>query len=75
MSNKELAIQLINQMSDYKLGYAIAYLQGLNADDVADDAYCAQLIENYNNSEDKGEFIAFDDAVALCGVDIDAIQN
>lgn len=31
MSNKELAIQLINQLPDYKLGYAIAYLQGLCA--------------------------------------------
>ena len=34
MSYKELAIQLINNMPDYKLGYAIAYLQGLVADEV-----------------------------------------
>lgn len=37
MSYKELAIQLINNMPDYKLGYAIAYLQGLVADESADD--------------------------------------
>lgn len=73
MSNKDIAINLINQISDYKLGYAIAYLQGLSADDFSDDLYCAQLIENYKNSEDKGEFIPFDEAVSICGVDINAI--
>lgn len=36
MSNKDLAIQLINQIPDYKLGYAIAYLQGLYADEVVE---------------------------------------
>lgn len=35
MSNRELAIELINQMPEYKIGYAIAYLQGLSADDNA----------------------------------------
>jgi len=75
MSNKELAIQLINQMPEYKIGYAIAYLQGLNADEAADDAFCAQLLENYNNSDDKGEFVPFDDVAKMCGVDINAIQN
>lgn len=75
MSNKELAIQLINQMPEYKIGYAIAYLQGLGADENADDAFCVQLIENYNNSDDKGEFVPFDDVAAMCGVDINAIQN
>lgn len=34
MSNKDLAIQLINQMPDYKLGYVIAYLQGLCATEI-----------------------------------------
>lgn len=75
MSNKEFAIQLINQMSEYKLGYVVAYLQGLNADEAADDAYCAQLLDNYNNSADKGDFVSFDDALKLCEVDFDAIQN
>lgn len=55
MSNKDLAIQLINQLSDYKLGYAIAYLQGLYADEIADDMYCEKLLADYENSTDKGE--------------------
>lgn len=75
MSDKDFAIQLINQMPDYKLGYAIAYLQGLNADEAADDMFCAHLLEKYNNSDDKGEFVPFDDVAAMCGVDINAIQN
>ena len=75
MSNKELAIQLINQIPDYKIGYAIAYLQGLNADEIADDDFCMQMLNDYENSTDKGEFIPFDEAVRMCGVDINAIQN
>ncbi len=75
MSNKELAMQLINQIPDYKLGYAIAYLQGLNADEIADDEFCAKLLEDYQNSTDKGEFVSFDEAVRMCGVDINAVQN
>lgn len=75
MSNKDYAIQLINQMPEYKLAYAVAYLQGLNADEAADDAYCAALLEEYENSEDKGDFIPFDEAVKMLGVDINAVQN
>lgn len=75
MSEKELAIQLLNSLPDYKLGYAVAYLQGLNADEAADDKYCASLIRNYENSTDKGDFVPFDEAARMCGVDINAVQN
>lgn len=63
MSEKELAIQLLNSLPDYKLGYAVAYLQGLNADEAADDKYCASLIRNYENSTDKGDFVPFDEII------------
>ena len=53
MSNKELALQLIDNLSEYKLGYVVAYLQGINADEAADDAYCEQLLKDYENSDDK----------------------
>lgn len=53
MSYKELAIQLINNMPDYKLGYAIAYLQGLVADESDDDLYCAGLLDEYKNDTEK----------------------
>lgn len=75
MGNKELAIKLINQIPDYKLGYAIAYLQGLYADEIADDMYCEKLLEDYENSSDKGEFVSFDEAMNMCEVDLNAVQN
>lgn len=75
MSNKELAIQLINQIPEYKIGYVLAYLQGLYADETADDEFCAKLLKDYQNSTDKGEFVSFEEAVKLCEVDINAVQN
>lgn len=31
MSNREMCIQLMNTLPDFKLGYVLAYLQGLTA--------------------------------------------
>lgn len=75
MSNKELAIQLINQIPEYKLRYVIAYLQGLKADEAADDKFCEQLIEDYESSPDKGEFVSLEEAANMCGVDINELQD
>ena len=72
---KELAIQLINNMPDYKLGYAIAYLQGLVADESADDLYCAGLLDEYKNDTEKDDVVSFEEAAKMCGVDIDEIQD
>ncbi len=52
MSNRDLAIQLINNTPEYKLGLVVAYLQGLNADEAIDDAFCEQLADDYENSDD-----------------------
>ena len=75
MSNKELAIQLINNTPEYKLGFVVAYLQGLNADEAFDDVFCEQLLAEYESSEDKGDFVSFDEAMKMCGVDINEIQD
>lgn len=74
MSNREIAIQMLKNMPEYKVGYVLAYMQGLNADDIADDMFCSSLVENYENSEDKGEFMPFDEAMKTCGVDPNEIQ-
>lgn len=44
MSEKEIAMQLLNNLPEYKLGYVIAYLQGLLIDEVIKDCRNAQNI-------------------------------
>ena len=34
MSNREKCLDLLNVVPDYKIGYVLAYLQGLTADEV-----------------------------------------
>ncbi len=75
MSNRDLAIQLINNTPEYKLGLVVAYLQGLNADEAIDDAFCEQLADDYENSDDKGSFMSLEEAMKMCEVSSDAIQN
>lgn len=55
MSNREKAAALLDSVPEYKLGYVVAFLQGLTADEEADDAFCQQLYERYLNSPDKDE--------------------
>lgn len=35
MSNKEKIIQLLENVPDYKMGYVLAYVQGITADEEA----------------------------------------
>ena len=37
MSNKEKIITLLEDVPEYKLGYILAYIQGITADDENDD--------------------------------------
>lgn len=56
MSNKERIIHLLDNVPDYKMGYVLAYIQGLTADEEADDLFCEQMIEDYeNDTDDKDE--------------------
>lgn len=40
MSDKEKIIQLLDHIPGYKMGYVLAYVQGITADEEADDAFC-----------------------------------
>lgn len=40
MTNKERVIQLLDVVPDYKMGYVLAYVQGIIADEKADDISC-----------------------------------
>ena len=55
MSNRDMCAKLLDSVPDYKLGYVLAYLQGLTADEDADDAFCLNLWERYQNDPDKDE--------------------
>lgn len=70
MSNKERAIELLNHVPEYKMGYVLAYIQGLTADEEADDIFCQKMLENYNNSpnEDK-ENIPFEECLKSWGLE------
>ena len=49
MSNKEQIINLLDNIPDYKMGYVLAYVQGIAADEEADDIFCQRMVENYEN--------------------------
>ena len=55
MSVREQLNQLTAALPDYKLAYVLAYVQGLIADEKAeeaDDAYGEQLLKDYQNDPD-----------------------
>ncbi len=52
MSNREQIIELLNIIPDYKIGYVLAYVQGVAADEEVDDAFCNRMIEDYENDPD-----------------------
>ena len=61
MSNREKVIALLDSVPDYKMGYVLAYVQGITADEEADDIFCERMVENYLNDPDPEK----DDAVPL----------
>lgn len=70
MSNKERAIELLDQVPDYKMGYVLAYIQGITADEEADDLFCQRMIENYENAPDEDkENIPLEDCLKMWGLE------
>lgn len=52
MSNRERVIELLEQVPDYKMGFVLAYIQGITADEEADDIFCQRMVESYENDSD-----------------------
>ena len=69
MSKRELAIQLLDEVPEYKLGYVLAFIQGLTADENSDDAYCEMLYQDYLSApaEDQ-ETVSLEEAAKMLGV-------
>lgn len=52
MDYKNKIIQLLDDVPDYKMGYILAYIQGITADEKFDNIFCERMLENYNNDPD-----------------------
>lgn len=52
MSNKDQILQLLDKVPEYKLGYVLAYIQGIAIDEEADDVYCEKLYQEYLQDTD-----------------------
>ena len=52
MSNREKIIALLDSVPEYKMDYVLAYVQGITADEEADDLFCERMLENYENDPD-----------------------
>lgn len=55
MSERDQVIALLNSVPENKIGYVLAYLQGLTADEEVDDAFCRQLYSRYQKDPEKDE--------------------
>ena len=70
MSNREKAIQLLEQVPEYKMGYVLAYIQGITADEEADDIFCERMIEDYKQAPDEDkENVPFEECLKEWGLD------
>ena len=70
MSNKEMIISLLDNIPDYKMGYILAYVQGIAADEEADEIFCQRMWENYQNAPDEEkETIPFEECLKEWGID------
>ncbi|MBQ4396796.1 MAG: hypothetical protein II828_04660 [Clostridia bacterium] len=74
MSERERAVQLLKEVPDYKIRYVIAYMQGLIADEAADDAFCEKLYQDYLDDPDseKDEFITLEEFKKTCIISDDS---
>jgi len=52
VSNKEQIVALLEKIPEYKMGYILAYVQGIAADEEADDLFCRKLVKDYINDPD-----------------------
>ncbi len=71
MSEREMCIKLLDSVPEYKIGYVLAYIQGLTAsDEAADDAFCEQLYRQYEADSDKGQAVSLEEAARALGVEL-----
>lgn len=70
MNNKEQIISLLDKVPDYKMGYVLAYIQGITADEELDDQFCEKMVQDYLNDADPGkhETVTVDELASELGI-------
>ena len=61
MSEKEQVLMLLEKVPDYKMGYILAYIQGITADENNDDEFYSNLYNEYLSDPDKDESYSLED--------------
>ena len=70
MSNRERIVELLDSIPDYKIGYVLAYVQGVAVDEEADDMFCQRMVESYENAPDEDkESVTFEECLKEWGLD------
>lgn len=71
MSNKEQIVKLLDRVPDYKMGYILAYVQGITADEETDDLFCERMVDNYLNDPDpeKDKEYTLEECKKMWGLD------
>lgn len=74
MSNRELAINIINSLPDVQVDYVLNMLKSFSAavEEAADMAFCEKLYNDYLNDTDsqKNDGIALEDFASQLGVSL-----
>lgn len=72
MSNKDKIIQLLDDIPDYKIGYVLAYVQGIAADEEADDLFCEKMVKDYidDPDSDKDKAISIEELAKELGIEL-----
>lgn len=68
MSNKEMCINLINRLPENELKPVVAILEMI--DDLLDDAFCQRLMDEYDNSDERGGGMDIDSFAAELGIEL-----
>lgn len=68
MSNKEKCINLINRLPENELKPVVAILEMI--DDLLDDAFYQRLMDEYDNSDERGEGMDIDSFAAELGIEL-----
>ena len=69
MSDRDMCARLLDRVPDYKIGYVLSYLQGLTADEDADDEFCQRMMERYQNNPEKDVSYTLEDCKREWGID------